>query len=341
MKGMTYGFLAKPGFFRSPEGLAKTESLKDHNIEWVALIVNQFQETYASTRIFPDNARTVSDEELIWQIRKLHSMGIKVMLKPMVEPLDSVWRGQITCPKGIRIIQELNVDYSSMWFESYRNMISHYADIAEAENCELFCIGCELDGVEYRNDEWSGVIDSVRKSYSGSVTYNLTMNIHDLSDGRAWLKKLDLVGVSGYFKVGPADRSISLAEMIEGWKPWNEKLEKFSKWLGRPIFFAETGARPMRGAAGITGDFWVEGAVYSEQDQADYYISILENFKDKDYFYGVFYWKWDEQQERPQYYLKTGEYIGLEPQHRLAGEALKKWYASGAYPRKIISGEKN
>jgi len=112
--------------------------------------------------------------------------------------------------------------------------------------------------------------------------------------------------------------------MIAGWQPWKEKLRKFSEWLGRPLFFAETGTRPLVGAAGITGDFWVGAAVYSETEQADYYLATLQALAEEPWFYGTVWWKWDEHQHRPHFYLPDGHYVGCEPTPQMQ-QAMRDW----------------
>lgn len=313
INGITQGFFAPRGYYRSPEGAKSTEELIATGVNFVALVVNQFQETVGSTRIFPDNRLTVDDDELIFQIKCLQNAGIRVMLKPMIDPFDSLWRGFIAHYRG-NTFADIYTDNAAKWFESYRVMLCRYADVAEAAGCEMYCIGCELDGMErWNREKWEETIRQVRKHYSGLVTYNLNRNITDLEDDRKWLAMLDIVGVSGYYEVVPADRSSTLDEMIEGWIPFRDKLEKFSKWIGKPVFFAETGTRPVAGAGGITGNFGMKSSVYSPQEQADYFTAMHTVLKDDPWFYGLVWWKHDEFQYRPQYYLPDGNYVGCEP----------------------------
>ncbi len=334
INGMTQGFLAPRGYFKTPEAAAQTEAMAETGINFTALVVNQFQETFGSTRIFPDNRRTVSDDELRLQIDRLHRLGIRVMLKPMLEPFDSLWRGHIRQASG-NILADVVTDNAALWFASYREFLRRYAEIAEETGCEMFSIGCELDGMEHHREHWCGCIELIRSIYSGLLTYNLTMNITEFSDNRRWLSELDLVGVSGYFKVGPRDRSIPLEEMVGNWRPWREKLAAFSEWLGKPLFFAETGARPQRGAAGITGDYNSGLPVYSERDQSDYYLSTVTALRDAPWFYGSVWWKWDEHQHRPNYYLPDGHYIGCEPAPEMR-RVIRKWCAAGAISRSML-----
>lgn len=314
--GMTQGFLAPQGYYLSAEGEKSVERLKEHGVNFVALVVNQFLETFHSTRIFPLNSRTQDDDELALHIDRLHKAGIRVMLKPMIDPLDSVWRGNIRQYRGIRIFADIDSDTVTPWFLSYREFINRYAKLAEKCQCEFFCAGCELDGMEEHSAEWSETIRQIRELYHGTVIFNTTMDL-ELRDNRKWLKEVDMVGFSGYFKVGPNDRPSSLEEMRQGWIPWMEKLKEFSQWIGRPLLFAETGTRPLQGAAGITGGYNDESPTYSEQEQADYYSATLDVLDKEDWFCGSVWWKLDEFQYRPNYYLPDGHYVGCEPTETL------------------------
>ena len=167
--GMTQGFLAPQGYYLSAEGEKSVERLKEHGVNFVALVVNQFLETFHSTRIFPLNSRTQDDDELALHIDRLHKAGIRVMLKPMIDPLDSVWRGNIRQYRGIRIFADIDSDTVTPWFLSYREFINRYAKLAEKCQCEFFCAGCELDGMEEHSAEWSETIRQIRELYHGTV----------------------------------------------------------------------------------------------------------------------------------------------------------------------------
>ena len=312
LNGITQAFMAPRGFLDSPEGLESTRDMLSVGYNCVALVVNQFQDSVHSNHILADNVHTPEDATVERHVARLHQAGVSVMLKPMVEPLDSIWRGCISRQKG-NIIAETHTDNITPWFKSYREFILRYAELAERTNCEILCIGCELDGMECHCAEWRETIRQVRKCYSGIVTYNLTMDITTGNEDRRWFSDLDLVGISGYFKAGPKGKTSTLNEMLAGWAPYRNRLEAFSKWIGRPLFFAETGTRPVVGAAGITGDFADGALVYSEQEQADYYTSMVETLAHEPWFYGIVWWKHDEHQHRPNYYLSDGHYVGCEP----------------------------
>ncbi len=310
--GMTQGFYAPRGYYRTQEAIDSVERLRKMGINFVALVVNQYQETFASTRIFPSNVRTPDDYELAVHIERLHKAGIRVMLKPMIEPLDSVWRGNIRHYRGMRIIADVESDTITPWFKSYQEFMNRYAELAQETGCECLCLGCELDGMEKHSAEWTETLKQARQTYKGPITFNTTMSLEQC-EPRAWFRQLDFFGISGYYKVGPDSKTSTLEQMREGWKPWRDKLKGFADWLGKPIFFAETGTRPLVGAAGITGGFNAQSPTYSEQEQADYYSATLDVLDMEPWFLGSVWWKLDEFQQRPNYMLPDGHYVGCEP----------------------------
>lgn len=70
----------------------------------------------------PDKDATPSDEAIIHAIQVIHSFDMKVMLKPRVDLYNGKWRG------GICFDNEENWH---RWFNSYKNFICHYAQLAE------------------------------------------------------------------------------------------------------------------------------------------------------------------------------------------------------------------
>ena len=99
IKGVSFGFMGKNGYYRSEVGQREADNICATGAKWVALIVTVAQERYSSTRMFADYVYTPSDVELASMVRKFHAAGVKVMLKPMIECLDSVWRGNIRFPE--------------------------------------------------------------------------------------------------------------------------------------------------------------------------------------------------------------------------------------------------
>ena len=104
------------------EGAATTKATND--IAGVGATWIQFTPTWkmaTGTSSTIDSAWTVTDAGLVSAIDFAHSKGLKIMLKPHVDPQDGTNRWAI------------NPSDRAAWFNSYQAMITHYATIAAAE----------------------------------------------------------------------------------------------------------------------------------------------------------------------------------------------------------------
>lgn len=237
-RGVAFGFLAKNGYYSSPEGLAQIDKMADLGITWVNLIVTVMQDTYYSTRVYKDYERTPNDAELEQIIDRFHARGIRVMLYPCVEIHDSVWRGKIDFPEGYEQISGIVTDYWTPWFKSYTDMLIDYSRLAERKKVELLCLGAEMDGTVKKNEEWSRLIDEVRKAYKGPLIYE-AHGVIDFDKLPMWYGKLDMIGYSFYGAVSPRPGA-NLEEMVAFLRPRVEQMRRLSEKTGKPLLFTES-----------------------------------------------------------------------------------------------------
>jgi hypothetical protein len=143
----------------------------------------------------------------------------------MIHSEDNVWRAHIGFP-------DLNMDdlnaYWKPWFESYKNFILHYAELAQRCGVEMLCIGCEMLGTEHRKDDWLYIIKEVRRVYNGVVVYNTN---HDHEDSQEWFNTLDYIGTSAYYPVGLKGRSYD--DLIKEWWEVRYRLDAIAKDRGK------------------------------------------------------------------------------------------------------------
>ena len=121
-RGMNFGFAAGRGWYGSDEALAQIEKMKALNIDWVAAHVTFVQETYSSTRVFMDYEFIPDDREVLTWVRAARAAGLKVMLKPILEPIDGIWRGVVDPPRdGQSTLAKLNASFNnqSRWVKSW------------------------------------------------------------------------------------------------------------------------------------------------------------------------------------------------------------------------------
>lgn len=312
-KGYTWGWCAKKGEFQSPEGIYSMERLHSNGLDWICITVNAYQETFASTMIFPLYQFSQTDEDVIFAINKARSLGMKVCLKPVVNCLDRAWRARINFPTE-------DTSYWDKWFRSYTNFMTYYAELAEKTHCEMLCTGCEMAGMDMQTDRCRKLIENVRKIYSGIIMHNVN---HGDELRFSWLGDVDIVGISAYYPVStPEDRSRE--HMLDMWKARKNILKKASDRYGKQIIFAEIGVRNERGCTQYPWDFHHRPEIpLDEQEQADFYDTAMEAFWDEPWFAGFFWWDWRAKLPSPE---KANLDRDFGIYMKKAESVLKKWY---------------
>ena len=313
-KGMCYTTWNKDAY-RSSKSDQSIEKLKGLNVEWLAILTTWYQDNCFSTEIFPTE-KTPSDKGLIRAIEKAHSLGMKVMLKPHLDLLNTEeggWRGEIAC------IRE--PDWQ-VWFDSYKNFVLHYAKIAQETNVEMFCLGTELSAATAsHNDKWLEIIDAIRSVYNGDLTYAANWSEEYLHI-RFW-DALDYVGIDAYFPLSDKEQP-TYDELMENWKRWALEIEEWQKTVNKPVIFPEVGYRSSLGAATQPWEHGL-GSKVDLDLQEDCYRAMVDTFSGKDWFYGMYWWNWGTD-------VRMGGKFnrGFTPQNKPAQD-----YIAEVYKRKI------
>lgn len=314
IKGMTYGWGATRGDYRHDDAVQSMRKLKETGSEWMALSFWTYQDTVHSTKINFDYAYTVTDRDIEFAVKQAHSLGLKVCLKPVVNSRDGIWRARIGFPA-----EEGAEPYWQEWFASYTSFILHYAELAAELNCEMFCIGCEMVDTEYRSEQWREIINQVREVYSGPLIYNAN---HGSEEGVEWFDAVDVIGTSAYYPVAnkPGDTEDT---MIANWLPVREKMERLHQRFNKPIVFMEIGCRSALGCATMPWDFMHRDLPFNEDEQANFYSSVIKVFWDMPWFSGFFWWDWSTKL----YPLEEAKQNrGFDIYGKKAEDIVKHWY---------------
>jgi hypothetical protein len=281
--------------------------LQGTGTEWVSIVLTWYQADEHSTIIFRDPQKTPDDEGLLETIAQIHKLGMKVMLRPLINPENGAWRGEI------RFTGE---DDWSAWFRSYRYFIDYYAELAQRAGVEQFCVGVEYSGTSARESDWREVIKSVRSRFRGPLIYSA--NWDDYQQVSFW-DVLNYVGIDAYFDltvpVKPTPQDLRVA-----WEPWLHALDDFASKVKKPVIFAEIGLRSISGAASHPWD-WKSTTPIDLQEQADYYRVTLETFWKRSWFYGFYWWAWLAESEQG-----GPSDDGYSPHGKPAEAILKDWY---------------
>ena len=320
-KGMCYTTWSKDRY-SSPESDASLKDLAGLGTQWVSILTTWYQDSSCSTKITPGPG-TPSDKSVIHAIETAHALGMNVMLKPHLDILDTSdgsWRGEISC--------STDRDWKA-WFEAYRDFIVYYARIAREHKVEIYCIGTELTSVATtRGQMWKDiVIKPVRAVYKGTLTYAANWN-EEYQHVKFW-DALDYVGIDAYFPL-TEEETPTFEEIMKGWEPWVKEMDEFQKTVNKPIIFPEVGYCSANWTAKTPWEEIAGGPINLEL-QANCYRAVFETFWSKEWFYGVYWWRWGTNVR----FGGTGN-RGYSPQNKPAKDVVSEWYRKPA-PRKTYT----
>ena len=269
--GMTWGWTGVRGSWNTPNASRSMAAMADHGVNWTALAYAAEQATPFSTDIPFDAAPTVTDVEIVSAIREAHGLGLKVCLKPVVNVADGTWRAHI----GFFDWDVPGEPSWTEWFESYRRFILHAAAIAEAEQCEMLCIGCEMVRADGQEAHWRSLIAAVRGVYSGLITYNCDKYQEDRV---TWWDAVDVISSSGYYPIG-------------AWEQQLDRIEPVVEASGKPFFFMEAGCPSRVGSPELPNDWNLVGAA-SGTAQEEYYRAMFDACRARPWVRGLMLWDW-------------------------------------------------
>jgi hypothetical protein len=247
-------------------------------------------------------------------IQELHALGLQVMLKPHVDPLDGSWRGQIA-PSD-----------PGAWFASYAEMMDHYAALASDMDVEMLCVGTEfatMSGGRHASS-WSAVIDRIRSRYSGLLVYAANAN-HPADEFTAvsFWSRLDLLGLDVYTPLTSRNNP-TRQDLVNAWRSNRDghdmvaAYRNFQRAHGKPLVFTEIGYRSADGTNRAPWD-WQASMVSDPGEQADCYQAAYEVWSGETaWMRGLFWWSWDVPAP------EAGS-TGYTPWGKPAEDVLREW----------------
>lgn len=272
IKGFTFGFMAPRGAFMKETAKKSLYEMKQRTgCTTVILAIAALQDTAQSIHIDYRGEHIVGDDELVDMIYYAQSMGLEVILKPLVNVADGTWRAHI---KFFDHDVPCEPKWSE-WFSSYQAYQEHYAKIAETTGCSMYIVGCEMVQTTHRDNDWRRIIASVRKHYKGLVSYNADKYQEDRI---TWWDAVDVISSSGYYPINEWDQNIS-------------RIKQVVLAHNKPFFFAEAGCMNVEGAAKIPND-WSHPGEISDEEQSSYYDSMFNTVKGHDFIQGFGLWDW-------------------------------------------------
>lgn len=279
--------------------------LKKMGVTHVAIIIPTYQEMITSENIYTNDkpgGDTPSDASIEHAIATCHKLGVKVLLKPHVDPRDNTPR--------------IDIVASDKWFDSYEKMILRYAALAEKNKVEIFSVGTELEGTTFSRWEkrWRGVINKIKSVYSGLTVYSA--NWTEYKAVPFW-DMVDFVGIDAYFpltkKYDPAKE-----ELIDAWEKIAAEIQSWlkEKNITKPVLFTEMG---YTSSDGTNIQPWASITNVEDQDeQVDCIDAMSTVMTQQSYYRGGYLWQ----------YLPQDRWspLGFTIKGKKAEETLKAWY---------------
>lgn len=245
----------------------------------VEIVVDSKQENGSSSCIFVDVRQAPTIEKLTALIQYAKSKRLRVVLMPLVllqRPVDNQWRGVI------------NPQSWDEWFESYREMVTHYATAAEAGHADVFIVGSELVSTERFKDEWVRTIHDVRKVFHGLLTYSANWD-HYLKI--PFWDQLDLISTNSYWKLGE-NRDATVADIVGNWRKIQKELLPWIRTQHKPYMFTEVGWCSVANAAHEPWDYTQESVPLDLELQKKLYEGFFQAWKDVPELGGYNIWQW-------------------------------------------------
>lgn len=334
--GMTFGFFACNGYFASAEARRQPAAMAELGIRWVCLCVNVMSENFASTRQFRDFTYTPADDEVLSMIDLLHEHDIRVQLRPMLNSFDGTMRIHVHMPGYTCGFPGMNNNYLEDWFAGMTARATHYARIAQDAGAELYCLDSELDQLAPYSDQWKRVIAACRTVYDGPITVGT--NPKDMlalvQDRDHWFHDLDMLGIS-YYPYADVPDGASVEQIVEAHRPYCAKWREIAEAYGKPFLFHEAGCTSSQGAARRP---WQLGSpAYAPHEQANWMEAVFQLYSAQPWWRGLYWWKWDEQNNRPEFTTDPAGDQGFTITNKPAADVMKRWYTAEGAATNITS----
>ena len=296
------------------------QTLKQNNVEWISQTPFGWQPAYnlPEIRLNTGSSRAYwgeSDQGLIHTTRQARKLGIKTLLKPHLWLRDrsGKWLGDI---------EMANEAQWQAWFANYRTFILHYAQLAQQEQIEAFCIGTELHKAAVTHEQaWRALIKEIRTVYPGRLTYAANWYL-EYEQIKFW-DDLDFIGVQAYFPLTKKNNP-SVAELKEGWQDHVKAIAKVARRYNKPVVFTEAGYKSTADAAVEPWKWPERGADVALNESAETqeacYEAMFQAVWHQPWFAGMFIWKW---YPRIRHARNLNDFT---PQQKPAEKVLAQWY---------------
>jgi hypothetical protein len=296
-----------PDALASGEATAALRDLRAQGADEAIFPVLWFMADKTANDIAPKPDETPSDDSIIQAIREAQALGMRTAIAPHIKVDDGTFRGEIA-PSD-----------RAAWYASYRQMLVHYASLAQRAKASLLLVGSELVSMSEDTPAWESLIADARSRFTGQLTYGANW-VDEAEDIHFW-NKLDAVGIDAYMPLTPDDPTPTIDQIQAAWQPYISRMRKVGDDEQKPVLLTEIGYTSREGTAQAPA---TEGdGPISEQAQADAYAGAFRALGHQAWISGMLIWDWSaDGREGPG---------GYSPQGKEAQTVMRLWFG-GATP---------
>lgn len=322
-------FPHSPTDFDSDSFRQAVRNLQGTGANEVALIIPIYQACDSCSDIFA-GGDTPTDAALTSAINFVHSLGMKVVLKPHLgSQSGSGWRATI------------DASNRDAWFTNYGNYLNHLGDIGKQTGSEGMVVGTELISMaDYtvhadNTQRWDTLIANLRTHFNGFLTYSAnwgwssdpsdTNFVDEIAHVGFW-DKLDFIGISAYFPQVQGQDSPSVDSMVGNWGWWDQNvIGPMAKKYGKQVVFTEIGYNSVHGAHNAPCCTW--SGNYDGTEQANDYQALFQYWSNSGELAGIYLWNWDSD---PNYGGQGNQ--DYTPWNKPAQQVMTSWFGGSGSP---------
>jgi hypothetical protein len=309
--------------FGSQASFDSLKRLHDTGANWVT-IVTPFRQANAHATSFYRGANDPTDDGIVQIALYAHSLGMRVMVQPVVLSDDGIWNGWFA------------PDDTDLWFKNYSDMLKTFGHVAQTARADEFCVGTEFFTLTQRqySPKWREVVSALKFQYFGPLTYSANWGDKKNPEFNTidWWDALDYIGISAYF---PLSWNNFLTDPLRaGWFAYADPFgpgthgqeyhwfnlisDAHGRW-NKPVQFTKIGFASYANSPGrwdLRPDPYLELSV-----QANAYDATMQAWGNVSWMTGIFWTPWYSNPN-----AGGSLDIGESPQNKPAEQILHKWY---------------
>lgn len=242
----------------------------------VSLAFPLFQDSWTANEVRSTDV-TPSMDNIRSFVAEAHRRGFTVMLRPLLDEQsfhkDGHWRG------------EIKPTDRAAWFASYGALLQDYARLGQSSKVEAIDIGTEFVSLQQYNADWLNLIASIRKVFSGELTYSANWDKPYPEFGR----ELDFLGIDAFYPLA-VEPTAKVEQLVQAWQPWLKQVAQIESATSKPMVFTELGTTSETGS--FTSPWiWQHKTGLNLDDQRRYYAASCQALKT--HLRGMYWWAFD------------------------------------------------